>query len=210
MKKTLIRLTLPVILAVLLVSLARSDALAKPPVPEDPQDPSAMTNEQIEALFTQLEASMGLFGAATDAQASTLLGSGGSATAGGVTASLKVNPWGCIGQTDNPHRSTTRRVLAVNVHGRTECPGGQKMPEMTVLTRLYRATNCVGSICFGWTPWGPIGEKSRTDVSVVEATSAGPCVNGRYKGLSVHWMRGKDNKTYSGVTSKSNVVTNCP
>lgn len=206
MKKTLIRLTVPVILAALLMSLATSDALAKPPEPEHPRPE---TEEQIEALFAQLEASLGLSGSAAG-QSSTLLGSGGSTAAGSLTASLQVNPWGCFGQTDNPHRSTTPGVLAVNVHARTECPGGQKMPEMTVLTRLYKATNCVGSVCFGWTPWGPIGQKSGTDVYKVEATSAGPCVNGRYKGLSVHWMRGKDNKTYSGVTSNTNVVSNCP
>jgi hypothetical protein len=49
------------------------------------------------------------------------------------------NPYGCFGQTDKPHISSTSGT--VNVHARSEC--GSRMSELYVETRLQR------QICFG-------------------------------------------------------------
>ena len=205
MKKTLIRLTVPVILAALLMSLATSDALAKPPEPEHPRPE---TEEEIEALFAQLEASLGLSGATAAGQSSTLLGSGGSIAAGSLTASLEVNPWGCFGKTDNPHKSK-HDPTTVNVEARTKCPS-HAMPAMSVVTQLFKGSNCFFGVCYSWSPYGAPGVEHDDDVRVVETNSAGgPCVNGYYKGISYHWMRGLDGNTYTGVTINTQEVTNC-
>ncbi len=85
------------------------------------------------------------------------------------------------------------------------------MPEMSVVTRLYKGSVCLFDVCYSWTPYGPPGLKHGEDVKWVKTNSAGsPCDNGHYRGLSYHWMRGPDGNTYTAVTMKVEEVTDCP
>lgn len=129
----------------------------------------------------------------------------GNATMASISTQLKVNPYGCFGHTDNPHKST-HFPNSVNVEAKTQCPIA--VPEIKVITQLY-VEQCFLFIC-DWETYGGPGENYDEDVNRVDANSAGsPCVNNTYQGFSYHWIRGADGNTYSGYTWKTADVTTC-
>ena len=118
-----------------------------------------------------------------------------------------VNPYGCYGHTENPHRSN-RNPNNANVHAHTICPNRQRMPTIGVGTQLQRWT-CVRVVICSWRGHGPYRENPRTNRYSVEINSAGPCRNGFYRGASIHWIIDQNGRFYHGSTKNYNWIRNC-
>ena len=132
-------------------------------------------------------------------------GSAGTA-ATSFSTQFEPNPYGCIGQTDNPHRSTHTGGVTFNVIAWTECD--VSLPEIYVNTQLYKR-DCGWPWC-GWSVYGDPNPKTDYDKQYLETNSAGaPCVNGEYKGTSSHYIIGADGNFYSAITQNVQDVTNC-
>ena len=132
-------------------------------------------------------------------------GSGGTA-ATSFSTQFDPNPYGCIGQTDNPHKSTHTGGTTINVIARTKC--NVSVPEIYVNTQLYKR-DCGWPWC-GWSPYAPDNPKTDYNKSLLQTNSAsGPCVNGEYKGTSSHYIIGADGNFYSAITQNAENVTTC-
>ena len=115
------------------------------------------------------------------------------------------HPDGCLGRTDNPHKSTTNPLNA-NVHATTECPGQDRKPVMGVYTQLYK-WEC-NPAC-GWEAWAPPGYRVRFIVWTVTTNSANECLNGNYKGMSTHWLTEWNGDEYTATTQNQQYIGNC-
>lgn len=115
------------------------------------------------------------------------------------------NPYGCFGQTDNPHKSSN--TWAANVHAKSEC--AVNVPEIHVTTQLYKES-CFLTFC-EWEVHGPVAPKWDVDRKLVKVNSAGPppCENGKYKGTSSHSVIGANGIQYIAFTENIQIINNC-
>jgi hypothetical protein len=123
----------------------------------------------------------------------------------GLPSANLEQPDGCFGATDNPHRSTTNPLNA-NVHAKTECPGKNRKPIMGVYTQLYK---WVCDPACRWIVWAPPGFNVDLVAWRVRTNSANECLNGKYKGMSAHWMRDWNGVEYRTTTQNQNHINNC-
>ncbi len=121
----------------------------------------------------------------------------------GVNQALEPNPYGCVGRTDYPHKST-HVPGTVNVVAYTTCT--VFVPQLYVKTRLYRWVCWLG-ICW-YSAYGPESEKLQYGGNQVYTNSAGQCITGWYKGESYHYVIGADGNRYEAWTSQEAYV-NC-
>lgn len=107
------------------------------------------------------------------------------------------NPWGCVGHTEQPHRSGAD----VSVHGWSECPS-IFVPVIRVTTRLEK---------WALIYWAPHNQqtKSHTESKFVDVNTRSVCSNGKWRGASTHYMRGPDAVDYYAFTANRNAVENC-
>ena len=113
------------------------------------------------------------------------------------------NPYGCFGQTDNPHKSSN--TWAANVHAKSEC--AVNVPEIHVETQLYKE---ICPIC-GFAVIGPLAPDWGVNEKLLEVNSAGPspCENGKYKGTSSHSVIGANGIQYIAFTENIQIINNC-
>ena len=116
------------------------------------------------------------------------------------------NPYGCEGQTDYPHKSTHQSGNA-NVVARTTCPAPHLMAEIYVSTQLYKRS-CSGFTC-EWNVYGPHEHELKENARTAQTNSAGPCVNGRYKGVSAHYIIDAEGDLYFAITQKAANINTC-
>ena len=122
-----------------------------------------------------------------------------------------VNPYGCYGQTDDPHASRTSGYTDIAVKARTVCPNGPVMDVIGVDIILMKGRICVFGQCLFWDPYSDISYYHKEDATGVDGVAAGaPCENGMYKGESLHWMVDPVGDVYIIETDEKNEVTNCP
>jgi hypothetical protein len=120
-----------------------------------------------------------------------------------INQAMEPNPYGCVGTTDNPHKST-HVGFTVNVVARTRCT--VVVPKIYVETTLYR-WQCWGPFCWYGT-YGPKGSELRYGFDQASANSANTCVTGWYKGDSYHYIIGANGIRYEAWTSREAYV-NC-
>ncbi len=120
-------------------------------------------------------------------------GKGGTVS---VNQAMEPNPYGCVGRTDYPHKSTHVEGT-VNVVAYTTCT--VFVPQIYVKTRLYQWV-CWGPFCW-YSAYGPESENLQYGGNQVSANSAGQCVTGWYKGDSYHYIIGPDGNKYEAWTS---------
>lgn len=113
------------------------------------------------------------------------------------------NPYGCVGTTNNPHRSS-HVPGTVNVIAHTYC--SVAVPEIHVQTTLFR-WQCWGPFCW-YAAYGSTGSDTQHWRNHVQANSAGQCITGWYKGESYHYIIGYDGIRYEAWTSREAYV-NC-
>lgn len=118
------------------------------------------------------------------------------------------NPYGCVGQTDYPHRSTHAGGQRVNVIAWTECD--VPVPVIYTATQLFHRTcKWLGFVC-AWEPYGLPGSTIAYSSRYTEANSSeGPCVNNWYMGLSHHYIIDANGDRYSADTTRTMYVNNC-
>jgi hypothetical protein len=117
---------------------------------------------------------------------------------------IQSNPYGCYGQSNNPHHST-HYPGTINVTAFTSC--SQNVPEIYVETTLQRYT------CFIFCWWGnagPKGSSVRYGRSYVETNSSTSCKSGTYRGVSYHYIIGWDGIRYEAYTISNVVNLTCP
>ena len=119
------------------------------------------------------------------------------------------NPYGCYGQTENPHVSNYNGFNEVSLYARSACPGNFAVPFLWVQTQLYRETYCIGSVCLNIEPWGLVDTRSVDYGYSVRANSRGTCIDSWYHGTSAHMMDGWDGKRYYAFTSNREYVSGC-
>lgn len=120
------------------------------------------------------------------------------------------NPYGCYGQTDNPHASRTAEYLEVVVKARTVCPNGPSMTRIGVDIVLMKGSICISDTCLIWTPYGTPSYNELENRTRVDGIAVGsPCENGDYKGESLHYIVDSEGNFYWRYTEKKNEVSNC-
>jgi hypothetical protein len=119
-------------------------------------------------------------------------------------ATLIPNPYGCYGQTDDPHKST-HVPGNVNVVARTECDWAN-VPEIHVSTTLQYWKCFI--ICW-WSTIGSTGSTTDYFDDDVTANSAANCISGthNYRGISYHYIIGSDGNRYEGWTANEKTLT---
>ena len=127
---------------------------------------------------------------------------GGRASSAGEMPKAN-NPYNCRGRTDTIHISETGHA---NVHGVTFCPRSSPQPEIGAATQLHRWT------CNPTCHWESFPPGSKTDHNKwrVWATSDGRCDDGRYMGISGHWIIDAEGDLYTASTSRITYITGCP
>ena len=130
---------------------------------------------------------------------------------GDDNAQVAPNPYGCYGQTDNPHASSTSGYTDIVVKARTVCPTGPDMPRIGVDLVLMKGSVCIGTACAVWTAYSNISYNERQNARRVGGVAAGaPCENGVYMGESFHYVLDSNNILYYGYTENKHRVTGCP
>ena len=190
------RLTTAVMLATLLIAMTASNALA---APTTYGDVTIVTPEELEKIrdkmLKQSTPKAGMAGAAFGLPGKTI---------------IQNNPYGCYGQSHNPHATNRYNQRVALGKADSACPSDQpNMPFLRVQTQLYKEHTCIGSICFGVMEWGPSVTVVDTNTKFVRAESYGACLNGYYKTSSAHQMTGPNNKHYLAFTVKRAYVGNC-
>lgn len=107
-------------------------------------------------------------------------------------------PFGCEGNSDNPHRSTTEAEQGSNEiteKSKTKCPN--QIKRVTVANQLWR-----NHFLF-WGKEGTTGYESKRDKRHVEAVAVTACNNDLYLVTASHTLVGYNDKTYFGASGKS-------
>jgi hypothetical protein len=156
-------------LAFALMTLSGSMTLASgdPPPTQEPGGPHADKIKQLREYVKQsvgknLPSSAGLVN--WDQARPGQSGVGNTA----FSTQFDPNPWGCLGQTDNPHKSTHTGGLTINVEAWTQC--NVSVPTIHVDTQLY-VKDCPWFWC-GWSVYNsaPMGQNTKNNLSLVKTT----------------------------------------
>ena len=122
---------------------------------------------------------------------------------GGEGDTQRSTVWRCIGKTDYPHNSGHGRGR-VNVEGRVTC--NVQMDKLKIKVQLQQQ-RCRWLVFCSWYNVGDPGNRTRWQVKEVETNSNTPCVNGKYRGRSWHWLTWPDGtKSYGYSMGKSKKI----